>query len=146
MTRYPLEPLIRLTGWSMNEIRRVSPCNGSELAVRQDRGVTELVADRLAIEAGYHPFEVWPEMVEAGIDYKNCDECGDTFDPVRSDQRFCGRTCRRRDADRRYKRKLRATPEGAEAHRTARRRFYAECAEYEKARERRRYHATKGAP
>lgn len=145
--RYPLTDLIALTGWSFSQIQDVAPCNGTEWRLRRDQGVTEYIADRLACAAGYHPHEVWPEMLDhaiADLTDRECDECGDLFVPSRpSIQRFCSRRCYRRHHARATERRRRATPEGAERNRALRRRYYAENAEYERARERARYHANR---
>lgn len=147
--RYSLEPFVALTRWTFSQIQDVAPCNGSEWRLRREQGVTERIADRIACAAGYHPHEVWPEMLDhaiADLPDRRCDECDGEFIPARpSIQRFCSRRCYRRHHARNTVRRKRATPEGAEANRERRRRYYAENGEYERARERRRYHAKKVA-
>lgn len=61
--RYPLEPLLRLTGWPLNRWTQYG-VSGSTLVEYQRIGLTDRVADRLAVAAGFHPFEVWPEMAD----------------------------------------------------------------------------------
>lgn len=143
--RYPLDPFTRLTRWTMRDIQNVAACNGTEWRIRKDRGVTEPIADRLACAAGWHPHEIWPEMLDhaiADLPDRACANCGETFIPNRpSIQRFCTRRCYRRHHSRATNRRRRSTPEGAEANRARRRSYYSANAEYERARERRRYHA-----
>lgn len=62
LRRYPLEPFFAVTGWPMSRVTKTCSCNGPEYRRRQEEGVTELIADRLAHAAGRHPFEIWPEM------------------------------------------------------------------------------------
>lgn len=142
--RYPLAPFFALTGWTMTQVRQVAPCGGDEYQRRLREGVSERIADRLATAAGLHPFEVWPEMadMQARDVSRPCDECGVLFIPTRNGHRFCSRNCR----DRRHERtKYRSDPEFRARKRAARRGYYAQVAEYEKARERRRYWQSKGA-
>ena len=142
--RYPLEPFFALTRWSLSDVQDLAGCNASEWRIRKAEGVTEFVADRIACAAGFHPHEVWPEMLDHAINDlpdRDCDECGQSFIPARpSIQRFCSRRCYRRFHARASTRRIRATPEGAAKNRERRRRYYAENADYERARERRRYH------
>lgn len=146
--RYPLEPFLALTGWSYVRIQQVAACNGTEWRIRKEHGVTEQIADRIACAAGWHPHEIWPEMLDhaiADLPDRVCDECHELFIPARpAIQRFCSRRCYRRWHSRATNRRRRATPEGAAANRERRRRYYAANAEYERARERRRYHDRKG--
>jgi hypothetical protein len=82
-------------------------------------------------------------MAEAHIEqaHRTCaDEACDTrFLPVTPAHKFCSPRCKHRT----HKRKIRATPEGAERSRARRRRYYAENGEYERARQRRAYWADK---
>lgn len=147
--RYPLEPFLTLTGWTRSQVQDVAACNASEWRLRTEQGVTEFVADRIACSAGWHPHEVWPEMLDhaiADLPDKDCDECGETFIPNRpAIQRFCSKRCYRRHHGRKSMQRRRMDPTEAEKNRQRRRRYYAENAEYERARERRRYHDQKGA-
>lgn len=65
-------------------------------------GVSEIAADRLAVAAGFHPFEVWPELVDVATVV--CD-CGEVFVPVRGSHRFCSRRCHSRVTSREYRRR-----------------------------------------
>lgn len=125
--RYPLAPLQALTGWSMQHITGIAPCGGPEYRLRLDHGVTERIADRLAVTAGLHPHVVWPEMLDHALE-----------DASRVAQE---RRERQRAADRAYKARLRQDP----AYRAARAAYLAEYRSSEQAREaarryRRRYY------
>lgn len=142
MTRYPLDPLLD-RGWSMKKLNDLAPCGGGEYRTRRERGVTADVADRMAVAAGFHPYELWPEMLDDHISAyvdRSCAECGSDFTPTAPHQRFCHRRCRDRQGERiRYQRSAAARSRARERRRL----YYAENAEYEKARERRRYHERK---
>lgn len=105
--RYPLGPLLELTGWTMTDVRDLAPCGGEEYRLRQERGVTERIADRLAVAAGLHPHVVWPEMADHAIadNQRACEECETRFLPKRSDQRFCSKECRWRKCSREWYRR-----------------------------------------
>jgi lambda repressor-like predicted transcriptional regulator len=139
--RYPLEPFFKLTGWTMRQVSIASGTshpNATEYRARVERGVTALVADRLAIKAGLHPAEIWPTWWDdtPPSPGKPCEECGTEFQPTRAGHRYCRKTCSQVAAQRRR----RQTPEGRELTRANRRRFYAQTAEYER-RRRRAYYA-----
>lgn len=136
--RYPLEPLAEAMCLSMNQACLKLGVSGTTQKEYRARGVTELVADRLAVRAGLHPCEVWPDF---GL--QPCEECGELFAATRPGHRFCGASCRdRRSARQRYA----SRPETREAVLARRRRYYAENAAYERARERRRYHEIHNLP
>lgn len=129
--RYPLAPLLALTGWSVaGEIRDLAPCGGQEYRRRLTEGVTEAIADRLATAAHLHPFEVWPEMAEhvmAAAEVE-CPGCGVRHVPTGPQQRYCSPRCRRAASMRRQRRN---NPGLAERQRELRRRYYAENRRYE---------------
>lgn len=111
--RYPLGPLLELTGWTMTDVRDLAPCGGEEYRLRVEHGVTERIADRLAIAAGLHPHVVWPEMADHAIadNQRACEECETRFLPKRSDQRFCSKECRWRKCNREgYRRRYQTDP------------------------------------
>ena len=129
MRRYPLEPFFALTRWTLSDVQDVAGCNADEWRKRKTEGVTEQIADRIACAAGLVPQVVWPDF---GL--LPCDECGTPFARTHPRRRFCSRTC----VSRRWQRsKYRSDAEFREAEKAARRQRYAECAEYEKARQRR---------
>ena len=114
MTLYPLEPLAEALGIERSALARRLGISGSTWKQYRDQGVTEKVADRLAVRAGLHPSEVWPEIVDEWISASSgvCPECGESFVKTRSSHRFCSDSCRRRPAQRRYyNRKYQTDPE-----------------------------------
>lgn len=148
MTRYyPFAALAEALDLPEHQAAVALRLSGTTEKRYRDQGVTWPVADRLAVRAGFHPAQIWPEWIDHAIEdlddepvLKVCDECGSNFDPYREQQRFCRRSCYRRHHARNTARRRRQRPDIAEQNRDARRRYYAENAEYEKARERRRYH------
>jgi hypothetical protein len=82
---------------------------------------------------------MWPEMIDHDAGTRPCDGCGTRFVPYRSNHRWCSIRCRENAAKRRY----RATPNGNQKTRAYRRRYYHECADYERASRRRRWHQRK---
>jgi hypothetical protein len=146
--RYPLDPLFAAMRMSPHAACIWLGCSGSTELEYRSRGVTERVADRLAVKAGLHPYVVWPEMAEHTMTQiqRRCDHCEELFFPARTDQRFCTPLCRKRWHGRRSQAKYQRSERGREYTNERRRRFYQENAEYEKARERRRYHAKREIP
>lgn len=130
--RYPLEPFFKLTGFSLNRIREIAPCAGPEYQLRQSEGVTERIADRLASAAGFHPWEIWPEManhVIEGMEKPCADErCANTFLPAKRNQMYCHPDCRQRARWRRVAARKRATR--PEQERERKRRWDLESVEY----------------
>lgn len=141
--RYDFRALLDIVGTD-NAPRRLS-ISGKQYRSFLDEGLTERQADRYAVRCGLVPYEVWPEMVDHLEDcLPACVECGSTYAPRQKNQRFCSMPCSKRNRDRAYKRRKRAAdPEFAERQRAYRRAYYQECGDYERARERRKYHAQK---
>lgn len=140
--RYPLADLVRASGLSEAALARKVRLAGSTLKLARERGLTEAAADRYAVRAGLHPLEVWPEMVDEA--YRPCAAvgCERRFIPTRKGHVYCSRNCRDRVSERlRYHR----DPAHAARKRAARRRYYQEVGQYERARERRKYEAKKRA-
>lgn len=66
--RYPLDTLREAMGSpSWNGLGRALGISGATLYEYRERGLTALVADRLAIKAGLHPAMVWPSWVDDGL-------------------------------------------------------------------------------
>ena len=144
--RYPLEPLAAAMHLTIPAACRALRISGStEQQYRRD-GVTDKVADRLAIRAGFHPYEIWPDMADhqlADVSKPCADEkCDELYVPSTASQRFCSPTCRKRDAGRRYvRRRYRTDPEFAERRRRESRQWRAEGGEAWRRSERRRQKA-----
>ncbi len=116
--RYPLAPLLDRMGLdSRKAAARHLRISGSTEQDYRHRGVTERVADRLAVKAGLNPFEVWPEMADHAIEDH-------------------------REAERERRRRAYATnPKVAARKKASAAGYYAENRDYVLARERRRYAA-----
>jgi hypothetical protein len=150
--RYPFAPLeaavtvadgLRLdrTGHPVTSSRIVADALGRTIQqVYRWRkiGVTADQADELAMRAGFHPFEVWPEIADDQIAAvsRSCPVCSTPFVP-NGRRRFCSDRCRWN----RYARRVRSTPEGAAHNRAVRLRYYRENTAYESAAGRRYYQA-----
>lgn len=60
--RYDLASLLEATGLSEAALGRLVGLSGSTLKNARERGLTMEAADRYAVRAGLHPFEVWVSM------------------------------------------------------------------------------------
>lgn len=93
--RYPIQPLFDLIGGSFDSTRRQLGISGSQANAYKQHGLIEETAERLAVRAGFHPFSVWPEMVDDVIDecegrprvaviqaFVVCVECGRPLTPT----------------------------------------------------------------
>ncbi len=145
MKRYPLGPLLDLMGMSQNQACAALGLSGSTQQEYRRDGVTERVADRLAVKAGFLPYEVWPEIADDAIASVEVPcarhDCDGRFVPARCDQLRCSPRC----AAIIRQRRLRARPEGAERARQSAARYRAENPDYERSRRRRRYAAKRAA-
>lgn len=138
--RYPLEPLFVLMRMSPNKALESLGVGGTMQRRYRAEGVTERVADRLAVKAGYLPHEVWPELTDDNIADAHipCAECDTPFLPTNARHRYCSRNC----ASRHNKRKRYHEDPAVRARILDRKRTYnAQCADYQAAAERRRYWA-----
>ena len=63
MGRYPLEPLADAMGITVHKACTRLRVTGATYQEYRDRGLTPMVADRLAIKAGFHPGLIWPQWV-----------------------------------------------------------------------------------
>ena len=99
--RYPIEPLAAAMGESPASLGRLLGLSGSSWKDARDNGLSEKRADRYAVRAGFHPYEIWPEMAERHITEAAAEEA----------RREAARQERRRAAARRYASKRRKDPE-----------------------------------
>jgi hypothetical protein len=135
--RYPLAALIEASGLSEAALGRLVGMSGTTLTTARRIGLIEAAADRYAIRAGLHPFLVWQDWLEDLT--VPCAECERPFIPRTRRHRFCMTACKNRQQNRNwYRMRYSTDPQFAEAERVRRAAAYVECAEYEKARERRR--------
>lgn len=156
--RYPFAVLAEAMGVSENQAVMRLGINGKAGQQYRAEGMTEKVADRMAVKAGLHPFEVWPEMAVVNM------EEAERLEQERLERR---RRIARESARRRYHedpeiraRKLAATraykattkrARDLQPHRSpkrrqeANRRFYRRHAERLKAEQRTRYATRRAA-
>lgn len=136
--RYSILPLIELLACSDSQVTRRLRMSGASLNRYRAEGVSEQQAEALALRAGFHPFNVWPELTAARCESMER-ECAAPDCDVRFVRAFQSRRiwCHPRCKWRTDARKRRATPDGAAANRERRRRYYAENSDYERARQRR---------
>jgi len=117
--------------------------SGSTQKEYRTRGVTEKVADRLAVKAGLNPYEVWPQMADDLIASLEVEcirpDCTVRFVPTNPNHKACSERCRSRETQRRH----RAQPHGAEAARASAATYYAENRSYVQGRSRRHYEANR---
>lgn len=126
--RYSLEGLVTASGLSEAALARSVGLSGNTLKAVRRRGFSEDQADRYAVRAGLHPSMVWSDWFDGAAVV--CPECEARFVP-RPNQRWCSRKCRNLASSREWKRR------NAEKNRQARRAYYAENGDYERARQRR---------
>ena len=62
--RYPLEPLLAAMGCTLSAAAPILGLGGPEYRKYRDLGMNRDTAERKANKAGFHVYEVWPEMVE----------------------------------------------------------------------------------
>lgn len=114
------------------------------------RSVLRAKKDGLTVEKAYdwcdrvrvHVLEVWPELVEVAAGARVCaaEGCPETFVPYRPQHRFCSKRCKNKVLNPVY----RDRPEAREKKRATDRRYYAECRDYLRAKQR-EYDARKRA-
>ena len=107
--RYRLDPLFALMRMPPNAALLHLGVDGSRKVRYIREGVSDVVADRLAVKAGFHPFTVWPDLAEhthADVQ-RRCDDCGTAFVPYRpAKDRYCSPACGVRARQRKRYRKL----------------------------------------
>lgn len=67
MKRYPLQPLAALLGMDLGPLGKRLGVSGRTWQEYRDQGVSEKVADRMAVKCGLDPYCVWPEMLDDAI-------------------------------------------------------------------------------
>lgn len=98
--QYPFAPLVEAMGCSENQAIQRLRVSGKSGQLYRREGMSEKVADRMAIRAGLHPYEVWPDMAErvlADAEIACADpKCDQRFIPTRKSHRFCSTRCAHR--------------------------------------------------
>lgn len=114
-------PVDEVSGWSAAMLAEQVGVSDRTVKRWRAEGIPESKADDVAAAAGEHPAVLWPDLWEDAEQ-------------------------RRRRRQREWVAKRRAEdPERRARERAYRRRYYAECGDYERARERRRYQQRKAA-
>lgn len=110
--RYPVAPLAALMGSTQWMALDRLGVTGSHAQDYIRRGMSEKVADRVAIKAGLHPYVVWPEMLADDIAAaeRECvaPDCPIVFVPPatgrgQKERHYCSRTCQVRTNRRRQR-------------------------------------------
>ena len=127
-------------GLDTSALARVLGLSGTTWKEYRDQGVTERVADRLAVKAGFHASEIWPEIVDDWIAASSLEcadpNCAKPFLPTNRRQRFCCPSCRSNY----HKRNKYATdPEFRQMLKDRARQAYRESAGYYRKQQARRY-------
>lgn len=65
--KYPFAPLAAVMGMSEAQACRQLNLAGKTAQKYRRDGMSELVADRMAVKAGFAPYEVWPEWLDEGL-------------------------------------------------------------------------------
>ena len=116
--RYPIQALTEMMALGFAEGMRALKISGSTYQKYRDQGVSRVSADRLAVRAGFHPYEVWPDM--ADHDYEDAsreceaDDCTERFIPANNGgkhRKFCSPRCANRVRLRRYRARSEAARE-----------------------------------
>lgn len=131
MKRYPLAPLADLMHLSENQALEKLKVGGSTGGTYRREGLSAAAAERLAERAGFHPFEVWPELrddVLAGVERECANAgCGARFLPYRDGMHFhCSARCRDAASSRRFLARRREDPAFRERERARARAYRAE--------------------
>lgn len=139
--RYSFAALADAMRLTEPEAARVLGLSGSTAQGYRRDGLSEKVADRLAVRAGFHAWSVWPEMVDAVIADAGvpCEECGELFTPTRKGHRFCQPACANRRRERVKKRERYRTDPAYRQRQLEYQRAYRASAKRAKALENRRY-------
>jgi hypothetical protein len=106
--RYPLAALLEATCLTESEFsirmrNKGISFDGTTLKRARENGLVESAADKYATAIGVVPWVIWPEWLDNIIADESipCEECGESFVPVRSGVRFCSRACSQRAYKRR---------------------------------------------
>lgn len=119
---YPFAPLADAMGMSEAQACRTLKLSGSTEQRYRQQGVTERVADRLAVAAGFVPYDIWPEMLDHHIERTEAEQ-------------------RERNAAK--MRRYRKRPAARKAHREQSAAYYRENLDYIKARRKAYYEANR---
>ena len=132
MRRYPMEPLLEATGWTLSQAAQQLGIGGPEYRRYADEGMSREVAERKALKAGFHPYEVWPNMADDDADDVTvkcaAEDCPVMFIPPATGPGQKRRLYHDRNCQTRWNAKLRyqTVPEVRERRKAAAQRYKAE--------------------
>jgi endogenous inhibitor of DNA gyrase (YacG/DUF329 family) len=136
--RYKLAPFLRLVGNPTHaDVAAVMGVTKETVHAWAARGMGAYLADRLAVAYGRHPVSIWPSWFDDSLALplprrlvRPCARCGTAFERTHPRRRFCSVRCKNLESSKQWK--LR-NPEIVSEYRHA---YYAECGDYERARQR----------
>lgn len=137
--RYDLGALLAMMGCTLSAAQVELGIGGPEYRKYNEQGMSREVAERKADRAGFHVYEVWPEMVEHDLELLPvcaAERCEERFVPRNSAARYCSARCRNRENHRRW---LKRHPDVYERVLERNRRYRQETAKAQKISRRRRY-------
>lgn len=67
--RYPIEPLARAMRVPVEQVATALGISGTTWRIIREHGARDHTADRMAIRAGFHPFLIWPDMLDNRLAY-----------------------------------------------------------------------------
>lgn len=147
MRRYPLAPLLEAMRCTLSQASKRLGIGGPEYRRYADEGLSRETAERKALRAGLHPYEVWPDMADHDLEDAEQAE-RERHERTKAIQRKSWRkrwdamTEEEREAKREYLREYRSKARAA--IRANRRRYYERNRQAELARQR-EYDARKRA-
>lgn len=133
MIRYPIEPLLEAMGVSWSQAAQQLGIGGPEYRRYRDEGMTRDTAERKALKAGFHPYEVWPDMADHDAEAVTvecaADDCPVRFIPPPTGPGQKRRLYHDRNCQTRWNAKVRyqTVPEVRERRKEAARRYKAEA-------------------
>lgn len=139
---YPFAPLAAIAGLTPSEAARRLGISGSTWKQYRDHGMTERVADRRAVQLGYHPHEVWPDMLEDAVAVLDGQEA-ERAERRRQQRNAQNRRAYWRNPEKHRERSRTYRQESADYNRQRMRLWYQRNAEEERRKRRERYQAGK---
>ena len=105
---YSVGPLAALMHLSENTACDQLGITGSTKQQYRQHGMSREVAERRALQAGFHPYEVWPDMAHHDADALKIEcacGCGERFIPTRKGHKFASVACKGRAHSREFERR-----------------------------------------
>lgn len=129
MTRYPFAPLAEAMAIPLVSIH--GPARTAEASAARELGISgrtaqqyrregmsAVVAERMALKAGWHPANIWPDWYDSELVECADRSCSVQFVPARANHRFCSPLCCQRTLKRTaYKARYASDPAFRESER-----------------------------